>query len=173
MASSSEFCLPSSNLKTCENNLAPVRAGTCQLQRPKPTLWHLDLQLTCSYFKDNRGTLMFHNSMGRALVSGQYFLLALSPCCDESGSKRALIDSPNPNRWPEVTRRELPSTHIKARGLVGHGTWRSGLPSHSKMQQKHNKRLICFPSIPCSDAQLHPELAPDGCFASNGSRSMI
>lgn len=116
---------------------------------------------------------MFYNSIDFALVSGQYFLLAPGPCCDESGSKRALIDRPSPNRWPEVTRWELPSTCIKARGFAGHGTWQSRLPSHSKMQQKHNKRLICLPSIPCSDALLHPELVCDGCFASNGSGSMI
>lgn len=118
MASSSESYLPSSSLRACDKKLAPIRAGTCLLQRPKSTLWHLGLQLAYSYFKGNWGTLIFCNSIDLALVSSQYFLLTLCPCCDEPGSKRALIDGPNPNRWPEVTCRELPSPHVKHVGLL-------------------------------------------------------
>lgn len=84
---------------------------------------------------------MFYNSLDPALVSGQYFLLTLSPCCDESGSKRALINKPNPNQWPEVTCRELPGTHIKAHGFAGRGTWQSILPSHSKMQAEAQQKV--------------------------------
>lgn len=161
MASSSESYLPPSILKTCDNKLVPIKAVTCLLQKPKPTLWHLDLQWAYSYFKGNSGTLMFHNSIDCALVSGQYFLLALSPCCEESGGKRALIDRPNPNRWPEVTCRELPSTHIKARGFAGHSTWQSMLPSHSKMQAEAQQKahLPSFCSLLwCSTSTLKSPL---------------
>lgn len=85
---------------------------------------------------------MFYNSIDPALVSGQYFLLTLSPYCDGSGSKRGLIDRPNPERWPEVTCRELPSTHIKARGLAGHGMWQSILPSRSNMKAEAQQKAL-------------------------------
>lgn len=98
---------------------------------------------------------MFYNSIDCALMSGQYFLLALSPCCNESGGKRALIDRSKHSRWPEVTCRELASTPIKARGFAGPGTWQSMLPSHSKMQAEAQQKA-CLPSIPCSDAQPPP-----------------
>lgn len=145
MTSSSESYLPSSSLSVCDNKLAPIRAGTCLLQRPKSTLWHLNLQLAYNYFKGNRGLLMFYNSIAVLWCQVSIFFW-LSPCCDESGSERALIDRPNPNEWPEVACRELPNTYIKAHGFAGHGTWQSILPSHSKMQAEaqQNAHLPSF-----------------------------
>jgi len=40
-------------------------------------------------------------------------------------------------------------------------------------RQKHDKKLSCLTCLLRFDAQLHTQLIPDGCSASDGSRSMI